>query len=105
MKNCRYLNDICTEDLKYFSDIAKDIYEDTLLLVSSACSYKEDTLLDLYIHVVDDTFANGSYHKVDDFSFEVIKHPFPQSNINSMLGYTTFYSQLIRFFGLCGDGN
>ena len=26
---------------------------------------------------------------------------FPQSNIDSMLGYTTFYSQLIRFCRLC----
>ena len=28
----------------------------------------------------------GFNHNVDDFNFEVINNPFPQSNINSMLG-------------------
>ena len=31
---------------------------------------------------------------------EVISYPFPDSNIHSSLGYTTFYSQLIRFHRL-----
>ena len=29
--NCRYLDDICTVNLKYFGDVAKDIYDITLL--------------------------------------------------------------------------
>ena len=87
--NCRYLDDICTVNLKYFGDIAKDIYDSLLLLEVSTCSYNQDTL-DLYICVVDDKFVTGIYHKVDDFNFEVIKYTFPQSNIHSMLGYT-FY--------------
>ena len=29
-------------NLKYFGDIAKDIYDNTLLLERSACSYKQD---------------------------------------------------------------
>ena len=41
--NCRYLYDICTIELKYFGDIAEDIYDSTLLLEGSACSYKQDT--------------------------------------------------------------
>ena len=72
------------------------IYDSTLLLEGSACSYKQDTFLDLYIRVVDGKFVTGIYHKMDDFNFEVINYPFPQSNIHSMLGYTSFYSQLIR---------
>ena len=94
--NCKYLDDICTVNLKYFGDIAKYIYDSTLLLEGSAGSYKQDTFLDLYICVVDAKFVTGIYHKVDDFNFEVINYPFPQSNIHSMLGYTTFYSQLVR---------
>ena len=47
----------------------------------------------------------GIYHKVDDFNFEIINYRFSQSNIHSMLGYTTFYSQLIRFFRLCNNIN
>ena len=63
------------------------------------------TFSDLYIRVIDGKFVTGIYHKVDDFNFEVINYPFPQSNIHSMLGYTTIYSQLIRFFRLCNNIN
>ena len=103
--NCRYLNDFCTANFKYLGDIAKDIYDSTLLLEGSACSYKQDTFLDLYIRVVDGKFVTGIYYKVDDFNFEVINYLFPQSNIHPMLGYTAFYSQLIRFFRLCNNTN
>ena len=50
-------------------------------------------------------FITGIYHKVDDFNYEVISYPFPQSNVHSMLGYSTYYSQLIRFFRLCNNIN
>ena len=58
--------------------------------------------------VVDDKFVTGIYHKVDEFNFEVINYhfpPFPQSIINSTLGYTKFYSQLIRFSRLGNNIN
>ena len=58
---CRYLYDICTENLKYFGDIAKDIYDSTLLLEGSACSYKQDTFFYLYIRVVHGKFVNDIY--------------------------------------------
>ena len=103
--NCRYLDDICTINLQNFGDIAKDIYDNTLVLEGSTCSYKQDTFLDLYIRVVDHKFITGIYHKVDDFNFEVISYPFPQSNVHSVLGYSTYYSQLIRFFRLCNNIN
>ena len=54
--NCRYLDDISTVNLKYFGDIANDIYDYTLLLEGSTCSYTRDTFLDLYIRVTDNTF-------------------------------------------------
>ena len=95
--NCRYLDDICTKNLKDFRTISKDIYDNTLILEGSTCSYKRDNFLDLYIRVIDDKFVTGIYHKVDDFNFEVISYPFPDSNIHSSLRYSTFYSQQIRF--------
>ena len=64
--NCRYFDDICTVNLQNFGDIAKDIYDNTLLLEGSTCSYKQDTFLDLYIRVVEHKFITGIYHKVDD---------------------------------------
>ena len=101
--NCRYLDDICTVNLKDFDTISKDIYDNTLILEGSTCSYKRDNFLDLYIRVIDGKFVTGIYHKVDDFNFEVISYPFPDSNIHSSLGYSTFYSQLIRFHRLCNN--
>ena len=61
--------------------------------------------MDLDIRVVDGKFVTGIYHKVGDLNFEVINYPFPQSNIHSMLGYTTSYSQLNLFFRLCNNTN
>ena len=81
------------------------VYDKTLLLEGSACSCKQDAFLDLYIRVVDDKFVTGIHHEVDDFNFEVINCSFLQSNINHILSYTTFYSQLIRFFRLCNNIN
>ena len=105
LHDCRYLDDICTINLQNFGDIAEDIYDNTLLLEGSTCSYKQDTFLDLYIRVVDHKFITGIYHDVDDFNFEVISYPCPQSNVHSMSGYSTYYSQLIRFFRLCNNIN
>ena len=84
--NCRYLDDICTVNLKDFDTISKDIYDNTLILEGSTCSYKRDNFLDLYIRVIDGKFVTGIYHKVDDFNFEVISYPFPDSNIHSSFG-------------------
>ena len=40
LPNYRYLDDICTINSKYFGDIAKDIYDNTLLLEGNARSYR-----------------------------------------------------------------
>ena len=98
--NCRYLDDICTINLNDFGTISKDIYDNTLILEGSTCSYKRDNFLDLYIRVIDNKCVTVICYKVDDFNFEVISYPFLDSDIHS-LGYSTFYSQLIRFHRLC----
>ena len=92
-------------NLQNFGDIAKDIYDNTLLLEGSTCSYKQDTFLDLHIRVVGHKFITGISHRVDDFNFEVISYLFPLSNVHSMLGYSTYYSKLTRFFRLCNNIN
>ena len=74
--NCRYLDDICTVNLKDFDTISKDIYDNTLILEGSTCSYKCDNFLDFYIRVIDDKFVTGIYQKADDFNFECIGYPF-----------------------------
>ena len=69
----------------------------------SATGYHYDTFLDLQIRIFQNQFIIGIYHKVDDFDFEVINFPFPESNISYKIGFSTFYSQLIRFFRLCNN--
>ena len=87
-------------------DIVQDIYSNTLLLVGSAGSYKLGTFLDLYNHIVNNKFVTIISNKVDDFNFEVvICYLCPQSNINSILGYTKFHSYLIHFLRLCYNIN
>ena len=58
--NCRYLDDVCTVILKYFSDIANDVYDNTLLLEGSACNYKQD-IGSLYLRCWRQ-FVTGIYH-------------------------------------------
>ena len=74
------MDDICAVNLKYFGDIANDIYDNTLLLEGHAYRYKQDTFY-LYIRAVDDNFLTGTYHKVDDFNFEVINYTYPKNNL------------------------
>ena len=101
--NSRYLDDIGVINFIGFSDIAKKIYHSTLVLERSDHSSLWDTFLDLFIRIVSNKFVIGIYHKVDDFSFEVISFPFPESNIHSSLGHKTFYSQVKRFYSLCNN--
>ena len=74
--NCRHLDDICTVKLKYFGDIAKDVYDNIFLLGCCTCSHKQHAFLDLYIRVIDHKFVTGIYHKVDHFNLEVIIYLF-----------------------------
>ena len=102
-KNSRYIDDIAVINFLGFGSIAKEIYHPALTLESNDSGYHSDTFLDLLIRIYDKRFVIGIYHKVDDFNFDVINFPFPDSNIHSETGYNTFYSQLVRFFRLCNN--
>ena len=103
--NSRYIDDIAVANMLSFGSVAKRIYHDSLPLEESDFSYHYDNFLDLSIRIHSKQFVIGIYHKVDDFDFEVINFPFPESNIHSKLGYNAFYSQLVRFFRLCNNLN
>jgi ubiquitin C-terminal hydrolase len=99
--NSRYIDDILVLNHLDFGSLAKIIYPKQLILEKSSPFTKRENFLDLHIRVVNNVFVTGIYHKVDDFNFEVINFPFPESNIDTTLGYKTFYSQLVRFARLC----
>jgi hypothetical protein len=101
--NSRYIDDILVLNCTEFGNIAKLIYAEELILEKSNSSTIQDTFLDLHIRIINKSFRIGIYHKVDDFNFEVINFPFLESNIDSSLGYKTFYSQLVRYYRLCNN--
>ena len=99
--NSRYIDDIITPNTTNFLDIAASIYPKELPLEMSTNNHLHDCFLDLDIMVLNDKFITKIYHKVDLFNFEVISYPFPDSNIPSSIGYSTFLSQLIRYSRVC----
>jgi hypothetical protein len=99
----RYLDDIATVNYRSFLYISKDVYHSSLVLDKNDHDHTWDTFLDLFIRIKNKRFIIGIYHKVDDFNFEVINFPFPDSNIHSSTGYKTFYSQLVRFYRICNN--
>ena len=101
--NSRYIDDISVLNYLSFGELSKRIYHEELILEESSFGYHYDHFLDLNIRIFGGKFIVGIYHKVDDFDFEVISFPFPESNIHSKVGYNCFYSQLIRFYRLCNN--
>ena len=95
--NARYIDDIACINILNFIEIAKEIYpiEIPLNINNSDCLH--DAFLDLDIRVFDNKFVTKIYHKIDDFNFNVVNYPFPDSNISLQVGYNTFTSQIIRF--------
>ena len=90
--NSRYIDDISVLNYLSFGELSKRIYHEELILEESTFGYHYDHFLDLNIRIFADRFIVGIYHKVDDFDFEVISFPFPESNIHSKVGYNCFYS-------------
>ena len=105
--DCRYLDDICTVHLKYFIDIDICtyiyIYDSTLLLEGSACSYKQETFVDLYICVVDGKLVTG----IESWWFQFWSNQLSLSRkqYSFHVALYNIYSQLIRIFRLCNNIN
>ena len=60
----------------------------------------KDHFLDLNINICDN---NKLSFKTDDFDFEVISFPFPESSIHSNITYSAFFSQLLRYARICSN--
>ena len=69
----------------------KSIYPSELILETNHCTSLEDHLLDLNINISDSNkLGFKMYNKTDDFDFEVINFPFPESNLHSNITYSAF---------------
>ena len=84
-------------EINDFLEYAKEIYPDSIPLTAGDADHLKDTFLDIDLQIEDNSFNTKIYHKVDDFNFEVVSFPFPNSNISDHVTYNSFYSQLIRF--------
>ena len=84
---------------------SKDIYPDSIPLTAGCIENHKDTFLDSDITIEENRFITKIYHKVDDFDFEVVRFPFPTSNMSDHITYSSFYSQLVRFSCVCSKFN
>ena len=89
---------------KEFIDISKNIYPSELTLEPSHGTGLEDHFLDLNINMSDNNkLSFKMYNKMDDFDFEVINFPFPESNIHSNITYSAFFSLLLKYARICSN--
>ena len=99
--NSRYIDDIACPNVENFLEIAKQIYPDEIPLEGNKLENDHDVFLDLDICTLNSAFITKIYNKTDDFNFDVINYPFPDSNISKFIGYNTFSSQIIRYGRVC----
>ena len=98
----RYIDDVSPiNDLGNFSKHIKDIYPSDLILTKENIGSKNANVLDLKIDVLDNQFDIQVYDKTNNFNFEVFKYPSTNSNIPENILPNVFYSQAIRFLGIC----
>ena len=89
---------------KELIDISKNVYPSELTLECSHGAGLEDYFIDLNINISDNNrLSFKMYNKIDDFNFEVINFPFPESNIHSNITYWAFFSQLLRYARICSN--
>ena len=102
--NSRYIDDILVcgmRDINEFLQYSSEIYPDSIPLTAGNADHLKDAFLDIDIQIEGDNFSTKIYHKVDDFDFEVVSFPFPNSNISDHITYNSFYSQLVRYSSIC----
>ena len=92
-------------DINEFLQYSLEIYPDSIPLTAGNADHLKDTFLDIDIQIEGNNFSTKIYHKVDDFDFEVVSFPFPNSNISDRITYNSFYSQLIRYASICSKFN
>ena len=100
---CRYIDDLLCVNCSNFSDIAKQIYPDSLPLTTSSSTSSDSKcdFLDLTLSL--SPFSISVYNKTDDFNFDVLRYVHNDSNVASSLGYNVFIAQIIRFSRICTD--
>ena len=87
----------------YFGSIFHKIYPSSLVLNKENSIDSEANILDLDISIVDGKFATMIYDKRDAFKFPVVRLVPRFSNKSENLGYSSFYSHIIRCSRICNN--
>ena len=98
----RYIDDICIINYTNFLNISSQIYPDSLTLNDESC-IDSNMCNYLDVNVCLKPFHTKVYNKTDNFPFEVIALPHPDSCLHSKVLYNVVYSQTLRYLRICSD--
>ena len=95
--NTRYINDLLCLNYLNFHNLINRIYPDSLKMVISGSGNKNINYLDSNINISHEELKISLYNKTKEFNFDVVSFTFPHSNILNELGYSIFYTQVLRY--------
>ena len=87
----------------HFQSLVSQIYPNSLILNKENSIDSQANVLDLNINVVNGKFITSVYDKRDAFKFPVVRIVPRFSNRSEGLGYSIFYTQIIRCFRICNE--
>ena len=87
----------------HFQSLVSNIYPPSLLLNKENSIDSQANVLDLDISVVNGRFVTKVYDKRDASKFPVVRIVPRFSNRSESLGYSIFYTQIIRCFRICSE--
>ncbi len=96
----RYMDDILVTTNLDSHGMLFEMYPSDLTLETTDTDPKRTSFLDLDIKVVDDLVIS-LYNKTDDFSFQVVRYGFSDSNMDREVGLRTYGGELLRIGRMC----
>lgn len=97
----RYIDDVCIFNYKHFNTLLSKIYPADLIAERNGNNNTSVEYLDVKLDVCYDGLHTSVYHKVEQFSFEVILFTFPQSLLPRKMGANVFAGQVLRYLRIC----
>ena len=81
------------------------VYQNTLQLKKTHNSETSSNYLDLAITITNDKISTKLYNKTDDFSFNVIRFPYSDTNISLINKSSVIYTETLRLANTCSFFN
>ena len=97
----RYIDDVCLFNYKHFDSLLPKIYPADLIAERNGNNNTSVDYLDVKLEVCHDGLHTSVFHKVEQFSFNVILFTFPESLLPRKLGANVFAGQVLRYLRIC----